>query len=360
MKMETSQFDSKKEMVYSKEQPAEGGLGETGKIRQHRRHDIIRTLAGSAMVIAAALANVGCEKKAEEPIYTEGRKIENQKVEEPRPAPAPAALAQAPRLLTKEEQLRMLGGDNEAAQAAPAPAPEPVAEPAPPAPAAPTPQEIFAAEKKRQGGDPTAPAIKEVSATSFYYYNASGENEFGNTWFYRAEPFEEGIALVSDRSDAPYYFINRNGVNAFGDKKFKEVSPFVDGLAVVKEYNKELCYFMNRKGKNAFDDDQEFLWAQPFSEGLAVVSIERGRFFMNKEGRNEFGGNGFELAYSFSEGLAVVYNGEKWHYINKKGVNAFGGKEFDDAISFKGGYAKVKEGLRSYVINKSGEEVQGR
>lgn len=299
-------------------------------------HTINKVLIECAMAIAAALTTAACEK-TERP-STEGRKMEEHAK------------------MSKEEALQMLWGDNERIHHLD------TNEAFPPYTGRLTALQIFSAAKIVQGGDPDAPAIREISREwgyQYIYFDKNGRNVFGAHHFFDATPFHEGIAVVKDNlnnSDKPsYYYINRDGANIFDINGFVKASPFADGFALVSRSGTKY-YFINKNGVNIFK--HEFTDAKSFQEGFALVYEGEKCHFINKNGANAFGDKQFVSADSFNEGLATVYDGKKWHYINTNGENAFGDKAFSKAGSFKGDYAEVTYGIRPYVINKNGEEVK--
>lgn len=304
--------------------------------RNNRIVAILQILLNCAAITAVS-ASIGCERKAEETQYTEGRKFGGHAK------------------MSKEEALRMLWGDNERIHQLD------TGEAFPPYTDRLTPLQIFSAAKIVQGGDLDAPAIREISRRwgyQYMYFDENGKNVFGDHYFLDATPFHEGLAVIKDNlnnSDQPsYYYINRDGANIFDINGFRKALPFADGIALVSRSGTEY-YFINKSGVNIFK--QEYKYAEAFSEGFALVSDEQ-VYFINRKGEKVFRGNKFESAKSFNDGFAAVYGGGKWRYINSEGANAFGGKEFSKADSFTGGFAQVTVGYRPFVIDKSGVEVK--
>lgn len=148
----------------------------------------------------------------------------------------------------------------------------------------------------------------------------------------RARSFSGGLAAV--RQDGKWGFINQSGeliISFSFDLEDNEEIRFSEGLAVVRyasppdpKYRGKYGY-IDQSGNLAIGP--QFSSASPFSEGLAIISIERidrrpKRGYIDKEGEVIIQPQ-FTVAKDFSEGLAMVQVGEygtaKVGYIDKTG-----------------------------------------
>ncbi|WP_395805816.1 WG repeat-containing protein, partial [Daejeonella sp.] len=239
-----------------------------------------------------------------------------------------------------------------------------------------------------------------------FFFNLYKPELVSDNWDYDAENFKEWDSIhknknidyrnnyygfvfpsVSSKSDSDFDFgfINEKGEELL-EMKFDSASKIVNGISVVKKSNK---WFILKVKENIFKEikyeDVSF-----FSEGLAVVRNEEGKYgYINEDGI-EIIKCKYDDADSFSEGLAKVGNGDfldkvygfinekgdeiiplkydftiesvkeglicvssdsnnKYGYLDKKG-NVKIPFQFDSAGDFKDGFAKVKiEGKWGYI-----------
>ena len=96
-----------------------------------------------------------------------------------------------------------------------------------------------------------------------------------------------------------------------------------------------------------------FVWAEPFSEGLAAVKAGERWGYIDRTGRSIVAPS-YRDADSFSEGLAAVLDAEGWHYIDTTGTVRIRGP-FESARPFHCGVARVRV-ARSFPL---GSRVHG-
>lgn len=167
-----------------------------------------------------------------------------------------------------------------------------------------------------------------------------------------ASEFSNGFAAV--QMDKKWGYIDKNG-NYIIDPIFRSVGDFSkDGLAVVCMDFLKYGY-VNNRGETAIDPI--FDLAEPFSEGLASVTIGDNKFFINIKGETVFS-HDFDYVFPFSEGLACAWKDHKWGYINKKGEVVIP-LQYYYAAPFQNGLAMVGDinGNWTGYINKKGKLV---
>lgn len=106
--------------------------------------------------------------------------------------------------------------------------------------------------------------------------------------------------------------------------------------------------YINQQGQ--FVIEPQFYFADPFVEGLAVVSSAEGRGFIDKSGAFIIQPQ-FQQASNFSEGLAAVQTLQSsWGYVDKNGVLVIE-PQFEKAGEFHNGYAIVSlvGGGKTYI-----------
>ncbi|MEH1839084.1 MAG: WG repeat-containing protein [Nostoc sp.] len=135
-------------------------------------------------------------------------------------------------------------------------------------------------------------------------------------------------------------FINEAGQVVI-KQQFLEAQPFSDGLAAVKV--EERWGFINHKGE--FVIQPKYTRVQPFSDKLALVSLEEGLpIFIDQQGNVVIEPKpNWSFVGGFKDGLAPVIVKRKWGFINTKGEIAIEPK-FDGVRSFSDGLAFVKVG----------------
>lgn len=172
------------------------------------------------------------------------------------------------------------------------------------------------------------------------YVNVLGEFVVPPKYVFGGD-FVEGLALVSS-DGVSYGFIDRLGNTAIPES-FQFATPFNGGLSVAgitgSGGNGDRAIFIDRDGANVFGETS-YSTAQPFSEGMAAVKTDDGRFgFVDRSGALAIPA-GFDFALPFSEGLAPVVVGDKVGYADRRGVTVID-PQFDAGDSFSEGLAAV-------------------
>ena len=197
--------------------------------------------------------------------------------------------------------------------------------------------------------------------------------------FEKAGSFHEGLARV--RRGGNWQYIDRLGEPVISGP-YLYIDDFRDGFAIVAkrfENGAIKVAFINKKGK--LSPSGWLSAAQPFSEGLAVISkdahinaglasgelvfdnfdsslsfLEPVQYtLINTNGQQVFNGN-YQQIGDFADGLAAVRIDNKWGYINRQGKLVIP-LQFDVAESFSEGLALVGSGDERYFIDTSGKIV---
>lgn len=131
-------------------------------------------------------------------------------------------------------------------------------------------------------------------------------------------------------------------------------------------YKKGFYSLLDAKGKKV--KIEPFTYAEPFSEGLAVVEKNLKFGYINEEGTLVIDFQFYD-AGDFIDGIAYASVDGKYGFINKKGEFVIP-QNFELALNFDGDYARVKKvntdtiiygkiHLLTGLINKSGELLGG-
>lgn len=186
---------------------------------------------------------------------------------------------------------------------------------------------------------------------NFFHIDVSGKKLSREIFSYVGD-FSEGLAKVI--SDGEGFYIDKLGSRVFGD--FDDYTgSFSEGFAVATAKDAGY-YFMDKQGKDIFPKTGYFEYAEDFSEGLALVKLEREYYFMDKSG-NFVLSLGKVSAGKFSEGLSrvICHNSEGRMYsyfIDKTGKQV--GEDYDAAENFSEGVAWVKKGKEVFCIDRYG------
>ncbi len=194
--------------------------------------------------------------------------------------------------------------------------------------------------------------------TLYGYVNVLGEFVVPPQ-FQFAGDYSEGLALVS-LDGKRFGFINRLGQVAIPfDYSF--ATPFAGGLTVAGLLpaegvtESEQVVYLDRAGLNIFGE-QTFAAGQPFSDGLAAVKVEGGKFgYIDRSGEVVVPAE-FDFALAFSEGLAPVLENDRVGYINRTGSLVIP-VQYDAGGLFSEGLAAVAISGTVGYIDHSGEYV---
>jgi hypothetical protein len=174
-----------------------------------------------------------------------------------------------------------------------------------------------------------------------------------------AAPFSEGLAAVKrgDRTG----FIDPSGavVIPFKFTRAAWIASFKDGRAAAFEgphADDDRAGYIDRTGRMVIP--ARFAWAQPFSEGLAIVRTELSSpvTVIDRDGRTVIDTGGLD-ALSFSEGLAAVRTEAGWTYIDTTGKTVIGPLPYRHVGIFVDGRAGVCRGSAWGFIDRTGREV---
>ena len=131
--------------------------------------------------------------------------------------------------------------------------------------------------------------------------------------------------------------------------RFLQAQPFTEGLALVSEHGR----FGFIDGHGEFAVYPEFADARSFSEGLAAVVLSVQWGYVNRQGGFQIVPS-FDEGRQFSEGAAAVKWRGRWGYVNKGGAFVVR-PQFDDALPFTDGWAEIKLGDKWGKCSQAGE-----
>lgn len=178
-----------------------------------------------------------------------------------------------------------------------------------------------------------------------------------NPIYHSGTDFKEGLAFITPENGFPTC-IDKNGDVKFILKKAEMAGNFSEGLALVKVNQK--YGFVDKEGNISISP--QFDYAEPFSEGLALVVIDKSDENSTKKyGFIDRSGNlviptQFVDALSFSNNFAAVTDGEKYGFINKNGLYIIN-PQYDLVHSFNEDFAAVLIGKTWGYIDKNGKIV---
>lgn len=134
-------------------------------------------------------------------------------------------------------------------------------------------------------------------------------------------------ATAEDGWSTVYGFLDKKG-NVVVKAEYNDAEDYSDGLALVKKRDENYNYhyaFLNKKGEIAIAFDS-YERMEPFSNGLAAVSIEKDKKslwgYINTKGEVVIAPT-YGHAYSFSDNVAVVGKGDNEFVIDTKGEVVF-------------------------------------
>ena len=146
--------------------------------------------------------------------------------------------------------------------------------------------------------------------------------------------------------------IDKKGNTKFVLKKVDYAEPFSEGLAIVGVKGHG-CGFINKKGE--FVINPQFESAKPFREGLAAVRQNDKWGFIDNTGKMIINPQ-FEHVSSFYDSKALFYDGKQWGFINKKGEYDIN-PQFASAAIFSEGLSAIQQGNQAGYINEKGQIV---
>ena len=170
--------------------------------------------------------------------------------------------------------------------------------------------------------------------------------------FIFADRFSEGMALISF-DGSRFGFIDQQGRLAI-PPGYAFATPFEGGLSVAAAVQEDegappRIIYIDRRGANVFGT-VTFAFGLPFSEGLAAVKFDDGKFgYIDRLGNVTINSQ-FDYALPFSEGLAPVLLGDRVGYTDRLGGMPIQ-PQFTSAGDFHGGLAPVMtvEGRSGYI-----------
>ncbi|HEX4795188.1 MAG TPA: WG repeat-containing protein [Humisphaera sp.] len=115
------------------------------------------------------------------------------------------------------------------------------------------------------------------------------------------------------------------------------------------------CY-IDRQGRLVIQRD--FSWGKPFSDGRAIVGIEKRVVIIDRQGREVFGSCWDEI-HPYSEGLAAVKKDEKWGFVDLDGRVAIEPK-YDSVTAFSEGLAGCELGRSELKSGTLSRALHGR
>ena len=197
-------------------------------------------------------------------------------------------------------------------------------------------------------------ASVSVDGKTTGFINRLGEMVIAPQFVY-AGKFVQGLAnvgLPNPDADQPFVvaYIDRRGTLMFNGARFAAAEPFSAGLAAVSVDGKSYGY-INRTGQ--FVIEPQFAYAEPFSEGLAAVQIEGHFGYIDTSGQVIIEAQ-YEFAKPFSEGLAVITMNGKTGYIDHQGKVVIE-PQFDYGHDFKEGRALVTLAGQAHYIDSTGQ-----
>ena len=146
------------------------------------------------------------------------------------------------------------------------------------------------------------------------YIDTSGKIQIKARFTY-SHSFVDGLAAAC--IDLKCGFIDKTGEFAI-EPKYIVTRPFSEGLALAG-FDHDRIGFVNKSGEMVIEPQFGNIGGVGFHEGLSVVTFPQGKFgYVNTEGTVVIPMQ-FEMAQPFSDGLAAVSVDSKWGYIDKTG-----------------------------------------
>lgn len=197
-------------------------------------------------------------------------------------------------------------------------------------------------------------ASVSVDGQTTGFINRLGEVVIAPQFVY-AGTFVQGLAnvgLPNPDADQPFVvaYIDRQGNLMFNGARFAAAEPFSEGLAAVSMDGKSYGY-LNRAG--LFAIEPQFAYAEPFREGLAAVQIGEQFGYIDSSGQVVIDPQ-YEFAKPFREGLAAITLNGKVGYINHQGKVVIE-PQFDYGHDFSEGRALVAVAGEEHYIDGAGQ-----
>jgi hypothetical protein len=158
------------------------------------------------------------------------------------------------------------------------------------------------------------------SEKGWLFINKAGIPVEGLSGFEDASGFNDGLAAV--KVAGKWRFITESGEKKF-DQEFAQATTFSQELAAVQEESNARFGFIDRTGR--FVIQPGFENAKPFSEALAAVCLDGRWGYIDASGQLRITNRYPLFAQQFSEGLAVVSDPVRGVPIY---INAFGEAQF--------------------------------
>ncbi|MBO4674098.1 MAG: WG repeat-containing protein [Bacteroidaceae bacterium] len=180
---------------------------------------------------------------------------------------------------------------------------------------------------------------------------------------YSVFSYTDGVICCVKNAEDLWCYFDHDGKKLF-ETHDGGPSQFSEGFACKYSSDNDKYYFIDKEGKQAFGGKM-WRWAENFSDGMALVFDGNGWGFINQKGEQvipcKYESRAEENPESFHEGLALVVVNparERMGFIDKTGKLAFD-REFNTAFSFSEGLASVYDNEldRWGYIDKTGKTV---
>ncbi|MDR2138361.1 MAG: WG repeat-containing protein [Tannerella sp.] len=191
--------------------------------------------------------------------------------------------------------------------------------------------------------------------SGYGFLNTKGEVAI-EAKYKHATAFNDGLAWVVETNGAPKA-INRKGEEVFSLPEAEMVLMFTEGLAAFLKKDSDgnpRFGYVDKKGKVVIEPF--YATAQPFSNGLAAVSIDKKFGYINRKGEMVIPEQ-FESADFFTDGgLAVAgISDKKQGVIDQKGTFVLNPKY--ESVTIDGNEFLVEENGKQGIVDKNGKTV---
>lgn len=169
--------------------------------------------------------------------------------------------------------------------------------------------------------------------------------------FTSADILENGDSILFlVAQDGQNHVLNQSGeiIISRPSSSIISLSSYREGLMLTMDEETGLFGFIDEKGNWVIKP--QYYFGSNFSEGLASVSIDTQRLFINHQNEVVLRlPEDISYASEFSDGLSAVCKNGKYGYINKEGEFVIDFK-YDNADDFSGGWAAVSVGNDSTMF----------